>query len=59
MTSTERPLIILAFDIERSGATSDYETIAIGAAVFSPNYVKLGSFCGSCYTKDVTRFEPR
>lgn len=54
MSSTEKPLIILAFDIERSGATSDYETIAIGAAVFSLDYANLGSFCGSCYTKDVT-----
>lgn len=35
--------INLAFDIERSGATDQYDTIAIGASVLNENFIELDS----------------
>jgi len=36
--------IVLAFDIERAGATPDYDTIAIGASVVDQDFNKLDEF---------------
>lgn len=49
---------ILAFDIERSGATNEHDTIAIGAAVIDENYKVIDTFRECGYT-DETNFEVR
>lgn len=36
--------LVLAFDIERSGTTVEYETIAIGASVVDENLKELDNF---------------
>jgi hypothetical protein len=51
--------LVLAFDIERSGATSVYDTIAIGACVLNENYEKLDSYFCNCYFPESTKFEKR
>jgi hypothetical protein len=55
--------IVLAFDIERSGATSEYETIAIGASVVNNNFEELDSLFLPGYfddsSKTPTSFEKR
>jgi hypothetical protein len=50
--------IVLAFDIERAGATREYDTIAIGAVVMDSNYNELGRYYFDCYYPETT-FEPR
>lgn len=51
--------IVLAFDIERSGATDFYDTIAIGASVLNEKMEELGSLLVKGYSEKVTRFEKR
>jgi hypothetical protein len=51
--------ITLAFDIERSGATAFYDTIAIGASVVDENFHQLDSLLLNGYVPEATRFEPR
>lgn len=51
--------IVLAFDIERSGATSQYQTIAIGASVVDSEWNELDSFFMCNYRQEETKFEPR
>lgn len=50
---------ILAFDIERSGATNKYSTIAIGVSVIDEEFNKLESKLWRNYVPDKTSFEPR
>ena len=50
---------VLAFDIERAGATEEFDTIAIGATVLDSNYVALGSYLSTCYVPGETRFEKK
>lgn len=51
--------LALAFDIERSGATSEYETIALGASVVDENFKELDKFIFCNYVPAETKFEPR
>jgi len=55
--------LVLAFDIERSGATSTYETIAIGASVVDSNFKEQDRLFLSAYfppkSDEPTLFEPR
>lgn len=51
--------IVLAFDIERAGATAEYDTIAIGASVVDENLKELDRLFLPGYIKNVTKFEPR
>jgi hypothetical protein len=51
--------LVLAFDIERSGATDEYETIAIGASVLDENLKELDNFLYLNYYPSETKFEPR
>lgn len=51
--------IVLAFDIERSGATDEYDTIAIGASVVDEDYNELASLFLPCYLPNQTVFEQR
>lgn len=51
--------IVLAFDIERSGATGEYETLAIGASVVDNEYKELDRYYCNCYFPKETKFEPR
>jgi hypothetical protein len=55
--SSER--VVLAFDIERSGATSDYDTIAIGASIVDNNLCELDRYYCNCYFPSETKFEKR
>lgn len=50
---------VLAFDIERSGATEKYDTIAIGATILSSDYRVLGEYLRTSYSKEDTVFEKR
>ncbi len=50
---------VIAFDIERSGATAEFETIAIGATVLGENYRVLASYLGTSYVPGETKFEKR
>ncbi len=50
---------LLAFDIEKSGSTADFDTIAIGSTVLGSNYRVLGSYLGTSYTLEETKFEKR
>jgi hypothetical protein len=49
----------LAFDIERSGATNQYDTIALGACVVDSNFTCLDTYFCNCYFPKETVFEPR
>jgi hypothetical protein len=51
--------ITLAFDIERSGATDKYDTIAIGASVLDEEFKELDSLLLLGYVENKTQFEPR
>lgn len=51
--------ITLAFDIERSGATDQYDTIAIGASVLDEEFKELDSLLVLGYVENKTKFEPR
>jgi hypothetical protein len=51
--------ITLAFDIERSGATNKYDTIAIGASVLNEEFKELDSLLLLGYVENKTQFEPR
>jgi len=53
--------IVLAFDIERSGATPDFETISIGASVVDQDFKKLDEFFvkGLFVGEEKTIFENR
>lgn len=51
--------ITLAFDIERSGATDQYQTIAIGASIVDEKFQELDSLFLLGYFPDDTTFEPR
>ena len=51
--------LVLAFDIERSGATSQYDTIAIGAVVLDSNFKELDRYYMNCYFPGETKFEDR
>lgn len=55
----ERRCWVLGFDIERSGGTGDYDTIAIGATVINTNFAILGSYLGKSYDRTQTTFESR
>ena len=50
---------VLAFDIERSGATTEYDTIALGASVVDSNFKELDRYYCNCYFPKETKFEPR
>lgn len=58
MSSTKRNLV-LAFDIERSGAFDDNHTIAIGASVLDDNFVELDSLLLLGYVPGEVKFEER
>lgn len=51
--------LVLAFDIERSGGTSEYETLAIGACVMNEDLVVLDTYYCNCYFPNDTLFEER
>ena len=51
--------LIFAFDIERSGATTAYDTIAIGACVMDSNFNELDRYFCNCYFTKETVFENR
>ena len=51
--------IVLAFDIERSGSTNEYDTIAIGASVVDENLHELDRFVYLSYITNETRFEDK
>ena len=51
--------IVLAFDIERSGGTAEYETIGIGASVVSSELEELDSIFLPNYYPGITKFEPK
>ncbi len=56
---TNNKFYVLAFDIERSGGTATYETMAIGAAVLNQDYELQDSYYYSCYVPGETKFEER
>jgi hypothetical protein len=49
----------LAFDIERSGCTKNYDTIGIGASVVDSNFNELDSLFLAGYFPKETQFEKR
>jgi len=51
--------LVVAFDIERSGSTFDYDTLAIGAVCMNENFEELDRYYCNCYFPDQTVFEPR
>lgn len=51
--------ITLAFDLERSGATNEFSTIAIGAVVMDQNFNQLDSLLLKGFMPQFTRFEAR
>jgi hypothetical protein len=51
--------IVLAFDIERSGAMRENDTIAIGACVLNSNLEELDRYYCNCYFPKETVFEKR
>ena len=51
--------ITLAFDIERSGATSQHDTIAIGVSVLDENFNELDDLLLKGYVTGITTFEKR
>ena len=51
--------LVLAFDIERSGSTDEYDTIAIGASVVDENLEELDSLLLLNYRPNETQFEDR
>lgn len=51
--------IVLAFDIERSGATFEYDTIGMGAVVMNSNLEELDRYYSNCYFPKETKFEQR
>lgn len=51
--------IILAFDIERTGSTTDYDTIAIGAVVIDETYKEIDRYYCNCYFPNETKFEEK
>ena len=51
--------IVLSFDIERSGATREYDTLALGASVVDENFQELDRYYCNCYFPTETNFEPR
>lgn len=52
-------VIALAFDIERSGSTNKYDTIAIGSSVVDETGKQLDSFSWFGYISGETKFEQR
>lgn len=52
-------MLVLAFDIERSGAFMRHQTIAIGASVVNEDYQELDSFLACNYRPTETVFEER
>lgn len=57
--TTNRNTVVLAFDIERSGATAKYDTIAIGGSVLDWTFKELESLSLLGYIPKETVFEPR
>lgn len=51
--------IVLAFDIERSGAKAEHHTIAIGASVVDENFTELDVLFLPGYVEGKTKFETR
>jgi hypothetical protein len=51
--------LVLAFDIERSGASSEYDTIALGASVVDSDMKQLDRYYANCFFPTETKFEPR
>lgn len=51
--------VVLSFDIERSGATTEYDTIALGASVVDAELKELDRYYCNCYFPKETKFEPR
>lgn len=49
--------IVLAFDIQRSGYTDQYDTIGIGCSVVDEDFKELDKLFLPGYIKDVTKFE--
>lgn len=52
-------VLVLAFDIERSGCSKEHDTIGIGASVVDYDMNELDSFFFKCYIPGETRFEKR
>lgn len=59
MEQTKDNVVVLAFDIERSGGRSQDQTIAIGASVVDSNFIQLDSLFTYSYVPGVTTFEER
>jgi len=51
--------LVLAFDIERSGGTDLYDTIALGACVMNDKFEELDRYFYKCYIPTKTVFEKR
>ena len=51
--------IVLSVNIKRSGATTEYDTIAIGASVVDAELKELDRYYCNCYFPKETKFEPR
>ena len=49
--------LVLAIDIERSGATFEYDTIAVGACVMNESFEELDRYFCNCYFPEITKFE--
>lgn len=54
-----KPILVLAFDIERSGGFSHHDTIALGASVVNDKMEELDRYFFNCYLKNETVFEKR
>lgn len=50
--------LVVAFDIERSGATTEYDTLAIGAVCMNEKFEEFDRYYCNCYFPDQTVFEP-
>ncbi len=59
MSISKDTSLVLAFDIERSGATNKYDTIGIGASVVDTNLHELDSLFLPGYFEKDTIFESR
>ena len=58
--ATTNGRIVLAFDIERSGATNEYDTIAIGASVVNQDFEELDSlFLPGYFSKKIIVAGPK
>ena len=59
MDKYKNEVVVLSFDIERSGSRSQDQTIAIGASVVDSDFIQLDSLFTYSYVPGVTTFEER